>query len=133
VYNKLVTTALKYTPVVLEHHIPYKTLPNGKLYVHPHPYQNPMPNSPSPLSSSKPPTQTPTQKTLQKLILSYFHNIIHILSQLTETETLQLALGESAKVLPYVVGSRKAVRGYLKVRFFGGLRLPLFWGVLVVN
>jgi hypothetical protein len=35
-----------------------------------------------------------------------------------------LALGESARVVPYVVGSRKAVRAYLKVRFlfflFGG-------------
>jgi hypothetical protein len=66
---------------------------------------------------SKPPTQTSTQKTLQKLILSHFHNIIHILSQLTDTEMLQLALGESAKILPYVVGSRKAIKGYLKVRF----------------
>lgn len=31
VFNKLVVTAFKYTPVVLEHHIPYKTLANGKL------------------------------------------------------------------------------------------------------
>lgn len=31
VYNKLLTTTLRYTPVVLEHHIPYKTLANGKL------------------------------------------------------------------------------------------------------
>jgi nucleolar complex protein 2 len=31
VYDKLVLTALRYTPVVLEHHVPYKTLPNGKL------------------------------------------------------------------------------------------------------
>ncbi|KAG6868657.1 hypothetical protein C0993_012462 [Termitomyces sp. T159_Od127] len=30
VYNKLVTTALKYTPVVLEYHVPYKSLANGK-------------------------------------------------------------------------------------------------------
>jgi nucleolar complex protein 2 len=31
VYNKLVTTALRYTPVVVEHHVPYKTLPDGRL------------------------------------------------------------------------------------------------------
>jgi len=31
VYNTLITTVLRYTPVVLEHHIPYKTLPDGKL------------------------------------------------------------------------------------------------------
>jgi len=31
VYNKLVNTALRYTPIVLEHHVPYKILPNGTL------------------------------------------------------------------------------------------------------
>jgi len=34
VYNKLVITTLRYTPVVLEHHAPYKTLGNGKLCVY---------------------------------------------------------------------------------------------------
>ncbi|EEB98317.1 hypothetical protein MPER_02201, partial [Moniliophthora perniciosa FA553] len=33
VYDKLLTTTFRYTPVILEHHVPYKTLPNGKLYV----------------------------------------------------------------------------------------------------
>ncbi|KAG6837759.1 hypothetical protein H0H93_001686 [Arthromyces matolae] len=93
VYNKLVTTALKYTPVILEHHVPYKTLANGKL---------------------KPPTQTQKFKTLQKLILSYFHNIIHILSQLTDNELLHLAVTESSKLIPYVISSHKAVKLYLK-------------------
>ncbi|KAG6890208.1 hypothetical protein C0995_010219 [Termitomyces sp. Mi166 len=93
VYNKLVTTTLRYTPVVLEHHAPYKILPNGKF---------------------KPPTQTHKFKTLQKLILSYFHNIVHLLSQLTDNELLQLAVAESAKLIPYIVSSRKAVKLYLK-------------------
>ena len=30
VYNKLVVTTLRYTPIVLNHHVPYKTLANGK-------------------------------------------------------------------------------------------------------
>ncbi|KZT05233.1 Noc2-domain-containing protein [Laetiporus sulphureus 93-53] len=93
VYNKLVTTTLKYTPVVLEHHCPYKTLPSGKF---------------------KAPTQTPKWKTLQKLILSYFHNIMHLLTQLTDNEMLRLAILESAKLVPYVTGSRKAVKVYLR-------------------
>ncbi|KAJ3879123.1 Noc2-domain-containing protein [Lentinula edodes] len=93
VYNKLITTALRYTPVVLEHHIPYKNLPNGKF---------------------KPPTQTAKFKTLQKMILSYFHNVIYVLSQLTDTELLQLAVTESAKIIPYIVSNRKAVKLYLK-------------------
>lgn len=33
VFNKVVTTALKYTPVILDHHIPYKSLADGRLYV----------------------------------------------------------------------------------------------------
>ncbi|KAJ3904085.1 Noc2-domain-containing protein [Lentinula edodes] len=93
VYNKLITTTLRYTPVVLEHHIPYKNLPNGKF---------------------KPPTQTAKFKTLQKMILSYFHNVIYVLSQLTDNELLQLAVTESAKIIPYIVSNRKAVKLYLK-------------------
>ncbi|KAF5345806.1 hypothetical protein D9756_010886 [Leucocoprinus leucothites] len=93
VYNKLVTTALRYTPVVLDHHVPYKTLANGKF---------------------KPPTQTAKFKTLQKMILAYFHNVIHLLSQLTDKELLRLAVTESAKIIPYVVSSRKSVKSYLK-------------------
>ncbi|PPQ68981.1 hypothetical protein CVT25_009166 [Psilocybe cyanescens] len=93
VYSKLVTTTLRYTPVVLEHHVPYKTLANGKF---------------------KAPTQTPKFKTLQKLILSHFHNITYILSQLTDEDTLRLALTESAKLVPYIISSRKSVKAYLK-------------------
>ncbi|KAF9000282.1 Noc2p family-domain-containing protein [Cyathus striatus] len=82
-----------YTPVVLQHHIPYKTLANGKF---------------------KAPTQSAKFTALQKLILSFFHNIIHIFSQLTDDEVIQLAVTESAKLIPYVVSSRKAVKSYLK-------------------
>ncbi len=49
------------------------------------------------------------------MILSYFQNVIHILSQLTDNEMLQLAVTESAKIIPYIVSSRNAVKAYLKV------------------
>lgn len=52
---------------------------------------------------------------LQKLVLSYFHNVIHLLSQLTDNDTLQMAVTESAKIIPYIVSSRKTVKLYLKV------------------
>lgn len=93
VYNKLLVTSFKYTPVVLEHHIPYKTQSNGKF---------------------KPPTQNAKFKTLQKLILSYFNNIIHLIPQITDEEMLRLALTESAKLVPYIISSRKTVKQYLK-------------------
>ncbi|KAI1790576.1 Noc2-domain-containing protein [Ganoderma leucocontextum] len=93
VYNKLVTTALRYTPVVLEHHCPSRPLPNGKF---------------------KAPTQTTKWKTLQKLILSYFHNVLHLMSQISDNDMLRLALSETAKLVPYVTSSRKTVKLYLK-------------------
>ncbi|KAI9435594.1 Noc2-domain-containing protein [Lactarius indigo] len=93
VYDKLVRTALRYTPVVLEHHVSYKLLPNGRY---------------------KAPTQTRKLKTLQKLIISFFHNIIHIVSQLSDPELLKTAVTESTKMIPYVTSSRKTIKQYLK-------------------
>ncbi|KAI0717685.1 Noc2-domain-containing protein [Cerioporus squamosus] len=93
VYNKLVTTALRYTPVVLEHHCPSRSLSNGKF---------------------KPPTQTTKWKTLQKLVLSYFHNVLHLMGQISDNEMLRLALSETAKLVPYITSSRKTVKLYLK-------------------
>ncbi len=55
---------------------------------------------------------------MQKMILAYFHNMIHLLSQLTDTELLHLAIMESSKIIPYVVSSRKSVKQYLKVGGF---------------
>lgn len=49
------------------------------------------------------------------MILSYFQNVVHILSQLTDNEMLQVAVTESAKIIPYIVSSRKVVKVYLKV------------------
>ena len=66
---------------------------------------------------SKAPTQTHKLKTLQKLITSFIHNIIHIISQLSDPELLKMAVSESTKILPYVISSRKTVKLYLKVNF----------------
>jgi hypothetical protein len=70
------------------------------------------------MDTSKPPTQTHKFLTLNKLILSYFHNIVHLIDQLSDQEMIELAIAESAKLLPYVVGSRKTVKTYLRVPFF---------------
>ncbi|KAI0744746.1 Noc2-domain-containing protein [Earliella scabrosa] len=93
VYNKLVTTALRYTPIILQHHCPYRSLPNDKF---------------------KAPAQTTKWKTLQKLILSYFHNVLHFMSQISDNDMLRLALSETAKLVPYITSNRKTVKLYLK-------------------
>ncbi|GMK58135.1 hypothetical protein CspeluHIS016_0501670 [Cutaneotrichosporon spelunceum] len=104
VFNRLVVTALKFTPVVLAHHKPYKTLPNGRIK----------------LGASKAPA------TLDRLILSHFSTLLHLLKSLPSTPSalgeeeegagglLALAVSESAKLLPWVLGARKHVRAYLK-------------------
>lgn len=110
VYQQVLTTAFRFTPVVLEHHVPCKILPDGRVYVFY--FENPIKYS---LLSSKPPSQTTKYKTVQKMVLSYFYNVIHILEQLTENEMLLLAVNESVKLIPYVLSSRKAMKLYLKV------------------
>jgi nucleolar complex protein 2 len=65
---------------------------------------------------SKPPAQTPKFKTLQKLILSFFHNVMHLLSQLTDNGMIVLSVAESVKLVPYVASSRKTLKLYTKVR-----------------
>lgn len=64
---------------------------------------------------SKAPTQTPKLKALQKLIQSYFYNILHLIEGLSDENTLLLAVNESSKIVPYIISSRKAVKTYIKV------------------
>lgn len=52
---------------------------------------------------------------LQKLVLSYFLSVIRFVSELSDAQMKQLAVSESAKLIPYVISSRKAIRNYLKV------------------
>jgi nucleolar complex protein 2 len=74
--------------------------------------------------SSKSPAQTPKQRTLSKLVLNFFYNVIHVIDQMQDSEMLQLAISESARLLPYVITSRKVIKQYLKVRlFYARLRL----------
>ncbi|KAG8792319.1 Nucleolar Complex 2 protein, partial [Ceratobasidium sp. 428] len=139
VFNKLVTTALKYTPIIAAHHMPYKTLPNGKF---------------------KPPASTSKTSSLSKLLLSHLQTAVYLIDQLPsnpitkqkkqveddesdsdadvpkrkkgkgkkgkgksqneededegKTALVELALSETAKLAPYIVGSRKAVKSWLK-------------------
>lgn len=70
--------------------------------------------SPAHSAHRKGPTQTTKWKALQKLVLSYFYNAVHLISQLSDTEMLRLTVSESSKLLPYVMSSRKAIKVYLK-------------------
>ncbi|KAG8811132.1 Nucleolar Complex 2 protein [Serendipita sp. 401] len=93
VFDKVVTTALKYTPLVLDHHIPYRKLQNGRY---------------------KPPLQSPKQQTLTRLVSTFFMSILRLLSQITDPQLLVTCLVESANLVPYIVGNRRVVKAYLK-------------------
>ncbi|WWD16856.1 hypothetical protein CI109_101288 [Kwoniella shandongensis] len=108
VFNKLVVTALKYTPVVVGYHVPYKTLANGKVKLQP--------------------TKTANQ-SLNRLILSHFSTLLHLIKSLPSTPSsissgsaeedagslLLVAVGESTKLVPWIMSARKHLRAYLKV------------------
>lgn len=94
VFNKLIITALKYTPVVLQHHIPAKPTANGKF---------------------KLPTQNKKFALLQRPIQMYFSNLHHLLRTLSEPKMLYVAVTESAKMVPFVMNNRRMAREYVKV------------------
>lgn len=126
VFQALVTTTLKFTPVVLSHHLPAKKMPNGKLLVPP----------PSPFPPSKKQnamahlsivfySKLQTQHKKYALVQRYIKNFFFSLSKLLESTPastddsealLSVTLSESAKLIPYVVGNRRVAKTYLNVR-----------------
>ncbi|KAL1410283.1 Nucleolar Complex 2 protein [Vanrija albida] len=111
VFNKLVLTALKFTPVVLGHHMPFKVLPTGRIKL---------------LQDKK----KASAANLDRLVLSHFSTLLHLIKSLPSTPSalagassdeaeagglLAMAVAESAKLLPWVLNARKHLRAYLKV------------------
>lgn len=95
VFNKLVLTTLKYTPVLLSWHIPYKILADG--------------------ISTKISTNNKVWKSLRKPISSYFSSIRRLLKGLTEEKMLYVTVEESEKVLPWLKEEKRGMRDFLKV------------------
>lgn len=93
VFNKLIITTLKYTPVVLQHHIPAKETAQGKF---------------------KLPTNNKKFSLLQRPIQTYFSNLHHLLRTIPEAKTLYVAVTESAKMVPFVMNNRRMAREYAK-------------------
>lgn len=97
VFNKLLLTTLKFTPLVLAHHIPFRVSPTTGRYK---------------MTKSAPPA-------LMKMVLSYMANLMHLIGQLPDESEggnlIRTVLVESGKMIPWILGARKTVRGYLKV------------------
>lgn len=94
VFSKLLITTLKYMPVVMEHHVPYKKMPDGRFKV-----------------------QTHLQKwqVLHRLVRSYFLSVVKLLRTVPEADMVYIALNESAKMVPYVHQDRRVARDYVRV------------------
>ncbi|GAA5921044.1 hypothetical protein JCM3775_004066 [Rhodotorula graminis] len=94
VFEKVVTTALKYTPVVLQTYSPYKEVA-GKYKLS---------------------TNSKQYATTQRLLKSYFVSLQALLNTTSSASGIpSLAVAESAKLVPWVVGNRKVARGWVKL------------------
>ncbi|GAA5968377.1 hypothetical protein JCM11641_007612 [Rhodosporidiobolus odoratus] len=94
VFQKVIVTTLKYTPVVLQSYAPYKEA-GGKYKVS---------------------TNSKQYAVAQRLIKSYFVSLQKLLDSVSrESDIPTLAVSESAKLVPWIVGNRKVARGWVKM------------------
>ena len=93
VFTKLVLTTLKYMPVVMEHHVPYKKGADGHFKV---------------------PTHTPKWHALYRPVRSYFLSVVQLLRTVAEPDMVYAALTESAKMVPYLHQDRRVTRDYMR-------------------
>lgn len=105
VFNKLILTALKFTPVVLGKLMPTKETSSGKFKTSPAPAAHP---------------------TLPRFALSHFTTIMYLIKSLpsapstddaeeTTESLLYTVVTESAKMLPWVMEGKRQVKAYLKL------------------
>ncbi|WFC97871.1 Nucleolar Complex 2 protein [Malassezia yamatoensis] len=93
IFAKVLITTLKYTPKVIQHHVPYKSTADGHFKV---------------------PTHTKKWSSLVRPIRSYFLSVIQLLKTHPEPDMVYTALTESAKMIPYMHQDRRVARDYVK-------------------
>ncbi|SPO25069.1 related to excision repair protein RAD4 [Ustilago trichophora] len=94
VFNKLVLTALKYTPVVLQHHVPITEDKRGYVKI---------------------PSNNKKWNLIKKPIQSYFSNLFQLTETLTEPRMLEIVVRESTRMVPYALCIPKTTREFIKV------------------
>ncbi|EPQ30781.1 uncharacterized protein PFL1_01682 [Pseudozyma flocculosa PF-1] len=93
VFNKVVLTTLKYTPVVLQHHAPVKKTNGGRFKL--------------PLNSKK-------WSHVKKPLQSYFSSLFTLLRTLPEQKMLYVVVSESERMVPYVTYNKKTTKEYIR-------------------
>lgn len=93
VYHQVLITALEMVPKVLNHHLPVKETPSGKVRVS---------------------TDSKKFKTLTPLIKSHTSSVHHLLTNLSDAPTLKLTLSSIEPMLPYLLQFRKLLKVLVK-------------------
>ncbi|KAK6344882.1 Nucleolar Complex 2 protein [Orbilia javanica] len=93
VYHDLLVLALKRIPEVLNHHLPVKELPSGKIRIS---------------------TDSAKFKTLTTLLKSHSSSLLHLLSNLTDSSTTKLVLNSTLGLIPYLLSFRRFLRDFVK-------------------
>ncbi|KAF3939116.1 hypothetical protein ABW19_dt0200119 [Dactylella cylindrospora] len=93
VYHDLLVLALKQIPEILNHHLPVKELPNGRIRLS---------------------TDCPKFKTLTTLLKSHSASLLHLLTNLTDSSTTKMVLNSTLGILPYLLSFRRFLRDFVK-------------------
>lgn len=93
IYHEVLTVALKDVPPVLNYHLPIKQSAAGKVRI---------------------PTDTQKFKTLSPLIKSHASSLHYLMSHLSDTATLKLALQSLEPLVPYLLQFRKFLKVIIK-------------------
>jgi nucleolar complex protein 2 len=89
VYHEVLVTALRDTPIVLNHHLPVKETGAGKIRMS---------------------TDSAKFKTLTPLIKSHASSVHYLLSRLSDASTLKMTLQSFEPLLPYLLQFRKFLK-----------------------
>ena len=93
VYNELLLTALEHVPNVLNHHLPAKESPSGKVRVA---------------------TDSKKYRTLTPLLKSHSASIHHLLENLSDAPTMKMTLQSLIPLLPYLLSFKKVLKNLIK-------------------
>ncbi|KAL7620446.1 Nucleolar Complex 2 protein [Parahypoxylon ruwenzoriense] len=93
VFHDILVVALKQIPEVLQHHVPVKEFPSGKVQV---------------------PTDSKKFKTLSLLLKSFVSAILYLLGTLSDDATLKLTLSAITPLIPYLLSFRKLLKNLIK-------------------
>ncbi|CAM1504746.1 Fc.00g023370.m01.CDS01 [Cosmosporella sp. VM-42] len=93
VFNDILVLALKEIPTVMNHHLPVKESAAGRVYVQ---------------------TESKKFRTLSLLLKTYTSSIMHLLSTLSDDNTLKLTLSSITPILPYLLSFKKLIKALAK-------------------